>query len=466
MRLKVIIFLWVLCAQLIYSQSLADLYKNELPDVVFQNDEFKSTVETNLQYYTSFSPVLAGYYIEHFKKKFVEKISDNDSNYYNQLQTLRDSLLILRNDWAEEQLNELNSRSLNQLHENLVSNILDDFLTDEFFKSKNPLLFFKDERLLEYYYYKYILRKLKVDFDKNKNYSELVNAESKKIINTIDSLYHSRSITDIDSTVQFALRYRNLFSDSYIAFHQTKSDFSLLDFLQKILNVKVKESEGFFVKLRVGGLYNQIEGDDFYIIDEKLGTHGAVAKFNKLETVLLPSVSIGAGYKLKLKEEKTFLSYLTIEGDFQVFSKLEDRTDGTNTSSISYFVLDSNSIVAHNLRANYTISDRKNEKVMTFGFSVLTPLYYLTHWFHITGGINYNYIDLSYSYDISKRDELLGLISDDDDKNDYDITKNFEFNRNRIGALIGAELNLGKNLIVDFTYRILADFLFDIKYQF
>ncbi len=466
MKIKSLLFFWIICAQLIYSQSLADLYKNELPDVVFQNDEFKSTVETNLQYYTSFSPVLAGYYIEHFKKKFVEKISDNDSNYYNQLQTLRDSLLILRNDWAEEQLNELNSRSLNQLHENLVSNILDDFLADDNFQTKTPKVFFKNDQRLKYIYYKHLANDPEIEFSQTKNYDKLIEAESKRIVKSLDSLYSQNLIIDLDEVNQYALNNKFLFSDSYQHIQLKKIEHSLIDFLIKVLKPKIQQEEGFYFKIGSGiGKFNSIEGDDFYVVEENLiGQKIVDAKFHNVKTDIVPSINFGVGYKFRLRESKSLFSYLNIEADY-ILSRASTNNNTEEDYVIPFFVVDPNSIYARHLIATYSISKKQNQKFFVLRSYVLTPVYYPFTWLHIATGVTYSYVSLTYEHNVAKRDEL-GINGLERDINNFDLVKKSDFAKQKFGVVFSAEAEISYGIFIDLRYQTEDYVSFDMKYQF
>lgn len=466
MKIKILLFAWVISTQFIFSQSLIDLYKKDLPKMVFDNEDNKTTVERNLQFYSSFSPDLAGYYIEYFKRKFVEKISDKDSNYYYQLQNLKDSLWIVRNKWIDDQLKELSLKDLNHLLENIVSGKIEDFSYENEFQTKKPKIIFSNNQLLKYYYYKYLSNNPKAEFNKTADYDKLIDNESRNIITVLDSLHSLIEVNDLTEVSQFAIRYKFLFLDSYLKDQRLKTRYSLVDFLVKLFKQDIKQEEGFFLDFNAGGSLKNIEDPNAYLLDEFLGDSHTEAKFHfPQKTDLFPSISVGAGYKFKLKKNKSFLSYLSIEGDYSVYQTFKKNADTLYEFSVPYFYLDPGSIVAHDLIADYKISSRKNEKATSLSFTVTAPIYYLKTWLYLAGGINYTFIDLSYDYDISKHDRLgpNGRVSD---FHNYDITRKYEFTNHRVEGVISVNLNILRNILIDARYQTVQDFLFDIKYQF
>ncbi len=71
----------------VFSQNYLPLFSGYMPESIMKDEDFKNQVNINIGHYASVNPDLVYYYIMYIDKRFGEKITNPDSNYYNLLRS-------------------------------------------------------------------------------------------------------------------------------------------------------------------------------------------------------------------------------------------------------------------------------------------------------------------------------------------------------------------------------------------
>ncbi len=441
MKIKSLLFFWIICVQLIYSQSYVELFKESLPKIILENTEFRSTVEKNLEYYSSISPKLVYFYIDHLHKKHVMGINDPDSNLSKKLSDLTVRMLLLRNQWVLSEKEIINNSTENKLIESKSKAIVEDYFTENVSLLDNGA----DTNKIYYFYLKYLDKSNDEAYEPKNDYYKKCYSLIRDKVNYLNNIYSGYERTELESEkfLEYILENKFLFKNSYSGEIPLKTDFTLGEMLVRIYSPS--SLEDYQVYLFVEGLYENYSFEDNIAIAETLGTTNSIVDISetfKNEVVAL--IDLGVGAKIKLKDQKSFLSHVDISGSLSILKFLNEPENLPRSASRTYRNMN------NDYTAKYFISEPENSSLLSFKFSSSIPLFFESY-FSAGVGVEYRY--LKYSYDIknSRNDETLSstpvnLVS-------YDKTNSFEHIENRISALAYVDFNMSKIFTLRLQYK-------------
>ena len=211
-----------------FSQNLALLYKDYLPDTVSQSKKYQNQISSAIEAFAEINPELIYYYIKNIESKF-DSVS-RDVYFSNYSRNIRNHYAQLNTIWINELQEEILKRNGDNEITNFCVNYLEDYLDYDILNEAPPDFDSKtDKNLRDFFVIKYYTRNQTAHYNKN----ELYKIQRKEIEE--NKLYYLSNLFNGSGEEQF----NNLDSllTKWHLFANNSDSYKIIDVPNKIINI-------------------------------------------------------------------------------------------------------------------------------------------------------------------------------------------------------------------------------------
>jgi hypothetical protein len=424
----------------LFPQKLTDVFRSELPEVVFEKKSNIDQVNTSLELYGKMNPELVYYYIKYIQAQF-DTISI-DTFYIKSFFKIKQNYEYLYNDWVSELLKSVEIKDLDNRLKDLSIEFIEDYYDDEIQSFELPeLLSNTNSNYLNYIVAKFLDRNLQLNYVQSHDYLiDRVRAMDSKKEKFNDLILNPASYTPYDYDVVMNNLY--LFKEN-----NNKSSFNLI--VESIItsidryynNRNLYNSTEWYISGSYKNSFMYMDKDTY---TNKYDPSGIKYLYDN------PTVSLGYSHKFYLTEYQNIFNYIRIKGEvgFGFGNKTTEQSGLISRKSNVDGISNRFEVFGFNSRT----FEIKNSQFLSVGLSV--PFFHLFDHlsFNIGGGLimlNTNY-SVSYDYYYRKFDqEFLGPVILD---SEYDSARNKPFSS--LSFIVSPEFSICLDFKNNLTYFI------------
>ncbi|MFH1194174.1 MAG: hypothetical protein V1720_00600 [bacterium] len=424
-------FLLLICSVELRSQNLLDVYQKQIPKKYLTDEYDRATLTYNLIFNSKLNPAINYFYINSISMGSDTTNKGKTDSLRTTYKNVRNHFLRNKYDWAAREVERICKRNDLGSNTGYITSYFDDFL------NKDYLLFDTS----------YIHQKLDILIDQNR-------------MDYILFLFYTKEYNDYDPTIKYAERNKTEEFKIISGYEKTVAEFDLLQPEEKLIAINdiinhwylldrektiLKEDEPNFEicdliysfykdeyrvepALRIFGEYSYKHSLDWSIINTfERALERYTTKFYTFNVKVYFSYkyTLGAGIKIKIRNEKSFLSSINLNFGIMSFTSQVESPDHNKMFSSNYLVF--NPSVWNYYR--WYISEIKNFSTFSCFVETGFPVYYVSKQISIGLGASLLYYSLKYNFDITEYHwqrtdygETLPVVSD----------FNFECNYNKI----------------------------------
>ncbi|HKB85720.1 MAG TPA: hypothetical protein VKD08_06100 [Ignavibacteriaceae bacterium] len=446
----------------IFSQNYLPLFSGYVPEPIMKDEDFKNQVNINIGHYASVNPDLVYYYIMYIDKRFGEKITNPDSNYYNLLRSEDYKFRKARNKWIQEEMKKAEGINPGVLFSAVRSN-LSALYQEEINKYTDSVSLPVDEGKLQYFTYMIASGK-KSQYNDNFNYLsgslKLMDKKSEEF-RTIYSDASSMDQPERYQAIESALNFPYLFNGSYLQKYKQDSDLSLFEFLRKMhVDDYIQKNA---VKAGIFYFKNNFKYENEILFKEKPFPYFHLE--NKDKGTITSGIIADIGFRLGLRNNKTPFSYVEIDAGYEILSDFS-TDDDINSFQIQRDSFQpstgKHSIITYTLKEN-----NKSSHYEIYG-RIATPVYYFSNKIYIEAGLNYFYTAAERNYyDITRHIDTL-VSNDPADFEEYTQNISTKISKGNFYPSVGFNYSLYEflNFKVEYLVPVLLTAKAELFYYF
>ncbi len=315
--LCVFIFL-LLCFEL-HSQDLIEIYKNDIPEKIFQDKNLKRQVGYELES-LKVDPALIYDYFVYLRLAYNVGIANADSNNMENYISKKTEAAIKRSTWAKQR------RSISVYSRDLFSFIkyfpyrhefYKRFYTERSIKNKIDTTLARHEDYSNYIMYKYFADAPGLIFERGLDYKLLLDKEVRRVVQVINKMYlgsKGNRKNSYKAAQWYIERYLFLFKNSYSNSFAVSTDMGVNPFLKKF--VTGKDNQDFSVYCTFGfgrENYHQNITSQFFDIPFPVPHPELGIEFSAKTQFSIESYrSYGIGIQIPLRKQRGILSYFDL----------------------------------------------------------------------------------------------------------------------------------------------------------
>lgn len=386
------------------AQKLLDLFKNELPTTLIENNAYKEQTKIELTHISKIHPNLIYYYFQYLDSLLTTKYivvgrNQRASNKYfavRKYYSYRNSLW-LSEEYASLEEAEPNYTQPRKFFENfnLDKNMTEykDELYDNNLRSYFTYKFYTKDTSLEY--------STKIDYeDLSYNIQKVMYEELLKTADFFDYLSNINQIKFVESCVENWYLFTEMFS------YENSEKIKPYQYAIKCYNIEIDNYNEILASIFLAEYMNPIiHYDDTYVLEEYLRddlTTPALFEFS-IKISSMPYLSIGLGYKIAIREASKMLSSISIKG-YYTFMETNVDMESLNNSFYVYIIrtfppdfiggdTSKREIFVYN-------SSASKPKALSGFFEISTPFYFLTDSFYteIGGAVEIDYVSFELNF--------------------------------------------------------------------
>lgn len=448
-RVLIFSFLILLSSSISYSQNYLQLFSGYIPDTILKDNDFKNQVDINIGNYASVNPDLVYYYIMYLNKRFGEKITSADSNYFNLLREQDHEYRTLRNEWVKNEMRGADEIEPGILSTAIKNNLSDLFWNDQVKYRDTLKILTVDEKLQAYFAY-LIVTGTKAEYNSETDYSSGITNALKEKSEYFENEFAGSG--DIDQAkryelIEAALNFPYLFNNGYLDKYRQGTDIHLYRFLYGMMVDDFTQRNS----LKVGLLYfkNNFKEESDIIFKE---TPFPYFHLENKDVVKINSGSLGeVGIRLATRKYKTPFSYIELDAGYEFITDI--KVDNDIKSEVIHRDSYQPSTGKHAF-ITYTINKNNDTKHFEVYGRISTPVYFLFKNLYMDAGIYYFYtsVEVNY-YDITRKIDSL-VSNDPADFQEYTKNVSKKFNRSSIFPSLGVNYTLFDLINVKVEYLI------------
>jgi len=229
-------------------------------------------------------------------------------------------------------------------------------------------------------------------YDPNKNYSALKMKETQKLVNYFNKQYNS--VDDLDysqrqDAIEVAIRYPFLFKGTYLAEFEGLTSFHLYEFIHRMILNEYYENHSIDFQLS-----NTFLTGNFKETINFKDTRFPYTELNGSSQITFKTdLNFTVGLKVKIKEYKSWLSYIKVDMGTVFKSDLKVENNFDQNQELYEFArlwspTEGNKI--KRFRGTYHGSVVFNDQSTVFA-RIYMPVYYFLNQFYIEAGLSYYY---------------------------------------------------------------------------
>jgi hypothetical protein len=440
-----------------------DLIKNYLPEQYSYNKLYQESFGENIKSFVNIHPDLIYYYLEHLNS-LAMKVSNPDSNYSHLLNYHRKRLQGKKSNWALNQNKKISELADLRIMRNKMQSYLDDYII--YYETSDQINFVLqvDTNKIEFFNYIYFTENSNSEYNPETNYYNLSKNAAKNIITELNENYKDLSVLTKSERSEFIQKIADYWYlvDTTLNNYNLTADFDAYSviynsFYQEYYTHNSIILEAAFVKnIADQNFSNRVEYNaDFYIIP------GIGTLIFEPNYILKPKANIGFGFKLKLRDEKTFLSYLDIKIFYTVYDLEEDSTIQGQTFLEFSGIMPGEFVFTE----TYSLSDTYDLNSNAFTSSVVFPVFYISKVIFFEVGAQLNYYHLSYKFDITTSVEQR-FFNGDEFEEFNTITESYDESTIKPNALIGINYQIWDNILMRLEFVSNISFNYALSYNF
>jgi hypothetical protein len=409
-----------------------------------------------LNLYSQLDPDLLYFYIEDLHQRFEQTTSEPDSSLRLYHLKYSSKVKFLKQQWAQLNIEKIKQIYTPSLKVTRMKSYFTTYLYKRYKSVMTEPLKNIDKNKQDFYTYIYLANKNDITYDSTLDYNLLRIEIVNELVDYYNKKYEKRtelSEEEITEIIKSAFNHPYLFKDSYLSSYNKTTNFHIYE----LINYLIKDNY-----LIHNEIYLQLSFYPLPIIFEEKITF--TDPFNdhykyKYDIEFYESVYLNFGYKYKLKNETTPLSYLNVNVGISIYHRYENSLQdtelfkGTKMMSGYWFT------------GKYILSNERKSKSFAIATQISVPVYYYNYKLFFEAGLSYSFYSISFEYDFNKEDEIISpgetppefykneIVNYDEIKHliypiiamNYNVSRNFS---------IRAEYNIPKYPKISFTYNI------------
>ncbi|QQS37891.1 MAG: hypothetical protein IPM56_08125 [Ignavibacteriales bacterium] len=409
MKIIAVIIISVLTNQFLPAQSKFDIFKLDIPYNILNNKNQYDQMGVSFDYYSDIDPSLIAYYLNYLNRRYLNSITNPDSNGYNLLQSKTRQLIIRRNDWVQQELNDAWENIPTVILAFKVRSFLDYSAVDE----TQPLALenkkdFIGKNYIDFCILKYFSSDPSLKYSEDIVYGVLIPEAVKKIQ---DNFYLKfKDISNLSRSERFAIAdsvhsYFLFFDKGYGNDLYPKMNIRAYEFLNSLFEEEFNQS------FSVGFVYGQSEfaqtTTHSFNFTEQLSDLVSVNFSGDFENKFMYSKYIGLLLKLKIREKIRPYSYVSIGFSKYLDNKVLSATSSVPESAAQYYVIRPDTgIYGYRIDSYYEFRKLSDPSITTYSFQLNIPVFYAFRKLFLEAGLDYTYFNSKFKYSLSRKDEF------------------------------------------------------------
>ncbi len=375
------------------------LFKEHIPYDSLKKQMTIEGINNSLDGLAQISPDLIYFYLTQLNY-LAKRVSNPDSNYMKMFNFNTAKERWKKSEWAKEQLDNIYRLTDLRIKRNKMESFLEDFITEEYRMPKLNVVLPVDSNKMEYYNFIYFTGKTAGPYQKDKDYFTSAKNAASKIVDDFNSRYKNfkdYSRTEKIKLIEDALKYWYLCNTKGLNKYKLTTDFDIWEIIYDTFKDDFGVSNAFLIE---GGAVISFseEFSKQFEYEAIFETGGNRMYTFKPKYRLQPLVNLGAGFKLKLRDEYSSFSYVDIKLFYSYNRLIED-------SVITEQVIFENRGIKPNeytFTETFSLSNTNDLSNMGLALDVLFPVFYFSPDFYFDAGLQVRYFKLSYNFDVSR----------------------------------------------------------------
>jgi hypothetical protein len=400
MNLKIVylVLIIILSINSASAENLLTLYGKFIPEKLQNNVANRQDLDRVLTLYSQLDPDLLYFYIEDLNQRFNNTESEPDTNYRIYLLKYSGKIKYLKQQWAQQNIETIKQiyspgRKVEQIQSYFtpyIFKVVKEIITDSFDNI--------DKNKQDFYTYIYLSENNEIEYNEEIDYSNLRNQITNELVNNFNAKFQNienLSDEEITKTINSAFKYSFIFKDTYLSQYKNTTNFhiyELIDYLIKdnyLINNQIYAQLSYFplpIYFEENIKFTDPFGDPYdYEYD---------IEFNN-------ATYLNLGYKYKLKNETTALSYLDISVGIPIYSSYENGLQDTALFAGTKMM------TGYWFTGEYFLSNERNASSFILSTQIATPIYYFDYNLVLEAGLFYSFNSLSFEYDFNREDTII-----------------------------------------------------------
>ncbi len=423
------------------AQTKTNLFFSFLPEEIKNNQTSVEQVISKIEGYANLNPELIYYIIKNTELRFGENITDPKHNFKNILLFKINEYLDLRNKWYKRQRESMYKEipTLNEyirISEMYRPFYLKDFNPDTSVEVNHQTI---DKNLADFYSCIYLSNQDMI-YNPDLNYSTMKKQEVRNLVNFFKLKYDNADDlieNEKEEVINTALKYPFLFEDTYLPEYDEVTPFRLFDIIHKMIYTEYLENSS--VTFQFAKAIHSIDFKETITFKDNRFPYSELEGDSKM--AITTEVNFSIGVKLRIKQYKTWLSYLKADIGIAYQSELNFESD-FNQSFPVYAYKPGNPIKIFEGEYQGYVTGKDQKVLYT---RIYTPVYYILNNIYFEVGLSYYYFVFNSEYTITR--SAIRQVSEDalDLNNDPRIIKK-TLTENIISPVISVNFDIFKFL--------------------
>jgi len=386
------------------AQKFIDLFKNELPNKLIENNAYKKQAELELTHILKIHPHLIYYYFQYLDSLLTTKniVPGRNQRESSKYLTVRKYYSYRNSLWLSEEY---------ALLEKAEPNFSQPRKFFENFNLDNNIMGYKEEafdnNLRSYFAYKFYTKDTLLEYSAKIDYEDLSYKTQKgmyeellKTADFFDDLSNINQIKFVESCVENWYLFTEMFS------YKNSEKIKPYQFAIKCYSIEIENYNEILASVFLSEYMNPIiHYDDTYVLEEYMQedlTTPALFEF-PIKISSMPYLSIGLGYKITTKEASKMFSHISIKG-YYTFMETSVDMESLNSTFFVYTIraLPPDFIGGDTSKREIMVynSSATKPKALSGYFEILTPLYFLTDriYAEIGGALEIDYVSFELNF--------------------------------------------------------------------
>lgn len=395
--MKKIILIFFLLGSL-SAQNYYKLFANEIPES-FKSSTFNERVSNNLNLISQLSPDLYYYYFKKLESQVNRENPKIIKLYSEELSHLIQSVSEKKNTWIQNLIDSFNSMNVEKYAKIFITNILKEKIISNLNDEINVIGRNKtNQNKINYFFVKYNRSDPELKYDRNTKYKLLSDELKKEIINKFENMCGSNQFTadEIEPNMDWVIDNWFIIKDIEANEEKILSSFSKM--ARKYFTLEDEDLNNFEI-------FSTYSKNGLVKLTHKLNIKKYNFNFSSDIATENQMMGFGIGYKLRLRQQRTFFSFLRFQFIFQfkydensyemVTNNLKlQQHEGTRVTDVQFYLRGQEIVV-------------KNCKNLDLTFSI--PVIYDVKNFSLELGAvtSFSFFDLIYKFGYTYRKIIL-----------------------------------------------------------
>lgn len=371
----------------IFTQELSTLYSSYLPDTIIKDREALNNIEKNITLNAQVSPRLNFYYLNYLKKTFLENDKKEASRFNQLLSKCRTYYRNIKYDWLIAQQKYIYEKETTWLELKAMLKVFDEGELTPEPNAVEATEVFSSSNEIEFIAYKYYYQRTD-NYDSTKNYFQLnkkfLQEKLSEIENSLKTI-GEKPTKEKERVLHKAAEQWQLFAPKND--YGLQSSFNLAEVAYTAYLDKYAVVNGPYVGISMLPTMEFLNWKvNYTFIDHPLPTRDfAISNTKTVDVSYEANFSVCAGYSVKLRQKRSYLSYLRVLANYGFSKSSVNEEKAPN----EFFRTTYEYVQGTGYKEQiFRYEGSRDVSMQLFSVELSTPVFYLWDFQHFAVGIN------------------------------------------------------------------------------